>query len=142
MIPLQDSQRIWTEIFVSSAKCACVQAGVQFEGTIHASLLMARWQLPTLPADKAALAAWPRQLLHASCRLFATQADVAAAHEAAPRWHLHGDYKCMSDSSVAVSVFEQGREHLHTIAQMQRELVCFVFCTICGQVLHALEHQV
>ena len=45
------------------------------------------------------------------------------AHEAAPRWHFHGDYKCVSDSSVSVQVFEQGRQHLQAIAQMQSTLV-------------------
>jgi hypothetical protein len=100
-----------------------MQAQGRNTGTVREDLFHVRWQLAGLPADRAPLAAWPRLLPHCSLRLFHSQADAAEAHAAAPRWHMHGDYRCTSDSSVSVAVFEQGREHLRTIAQMQRELV-------------------
>ena len=92
-------------------------------GTIREDLLCTRWQLHGLPPDKAALSAWPHQLAHCGVRLFHSQAEAAEAHEAAPRWHMRGDYKCVSDSSVSVAVFDQGRAHLRTIAHMQMGLV-------------------
>jgi hypothetical protein len=93
------------------------------EGTIHEDIFHYRWQLPAWLGDQEMAAAWPHQLPHCSLRLFRTHADAAEAHEAAPRWHMHGDYKCTSDSSVSVHVFEQGQQHLQAIAQMQIGLV-------------------
>lgn len=88
-------------------------------GTVHEDILASRWQLAELPPDKAALSQWPGVLPHCSSAIFRSHAEAIDAHEAAPRWHVHGDHRCTPDSCVAVALAEQGREHLRTISQMQ-----------------------
>ena len=94
------------------------------------NLLAHRWQLHPSPkpgtarADAvAALAAWPQLLEHSTRKLFRNRADVVAAHETAPRWHLRGDFRNAADCAAVVHTDPVGSEHLRSVAQMQLQLV-------------------
>jgi hypothetical protein len=126
-----------TALFVDKQH-ACMLSMQTSNTSATINMLAHRWQLHPPPKQGtaraeavAALAAWPQRLEHSSRKLFRNRADVVAAHETAPRWHLRGDFRSAADCAAVVNTDAVGEEHLRNIAQMQLQLVR-ACCSIVG----------